>query len=190
VPKTRSSRQAESIVCVLRHGDAGAHVPDSAKDRARPLTAKGRRQSERAGRVLRALGLRPDVVVTSALPRAVETADHALASIGDASVPRVRDEALEPEAPPEDAARALAAARKSLRRAGRARSPNPLVVWVVGHDPSLSRLLSFWTGEAAVALRKGALALVEFPGSRLGAGDGTLRLLLQPRDAKAMRRAR
>ena len=37
-------------LCVLRHGDAGAHVALPARDRLRPLTPKGRRQSKRAER--------------------------------------------------------------------------------------------------------------------------------------------
>ena len=51
-----------------------------------PLTARGEEQARHAGRLLRATGLRPDVVHTSVLGRAVSTATLALEAAGWSAV--------------------------------------------------------------------------------------------------------
>jgi phosphohistidine phosphatase SixA len=174
----------DTTVCLIRHGDAGEPVADPRRDRERRLTAKGRRQSALAGAALDRLGLRPRVVVTSRLARATETAAAALAAAG-AKARTLRDDALEPHAPPEDAAEAIDAAWREAgpRRAGR----RGRVVWMVGHDPHLSRLAAFWlaAGEAAVLLKKGAVAVLRCEGAP-ARGAARLTALWQPKDLKRL----
>jgi phosphohistidine phosphatase SixA len=52
-------------------------------------------------------------------------------------------------------------------------------VILVGHDPDLSDLVSWLVG-APISLRKCALARIDLPDRRVGAGMGSLRWLLPP----------
>ena len=59
---------------ILRHGQAGTHEDNPEKDAVRPLTSRGRKETIMFGRSLRKLGVSFDLVVSSPLKRAVETA--------------------------------------------------------------------------------------------------------------------
>jgi len=130
---------------IVRHAEAVPRMPGR-RDAARPLTAGGRRQFERAARGLDRLGTRLDLVLFSPRLRAVETADL-LARL-------VRGQfAVTPHLgrPPRDALLA------ELRGGD---------VAVVGHEPWLSELTAWLvTGrreEAAhFAMKKGAVLVLE-----------------------------
>src|SRR5205823_14915061 len=70
------------MIWFLRHGDA----EDTEPDEDRRLTDKGRRQAETAGKALAALGVEPEVCLTSPKARAHETATLACAAFGDVDV--------------------------------------------------------------------------------------------------------
>ena len=150
---------------LLRHAHAGDPARWDGDDAARPLSEKGRRQAERLGRLLAGTDEAPDLLITSPRTRAAETAEIVARAVG-AKV--VVDERL---AGPLDAGMAAAV----LRAAGHAERP-----CLVGHDPDFSELLGELLGMGEVPMRKGAIARVDLPGSRLVAGQGTLRYLLPP----------
>lgn len=154
------------ILYFLRHGDAGPARANDPTDDARDLTDTGEFELRAAATLWRRLNLRPDVVLTSPLPRAVQTAELLLAGIG---VPRdpMPDDRLRPGAQWGDLARALADHRDARR------------VLFVGHEPDLSNAVALLTGARAVRLRKGGLACVEFPGIP-EPGAGELAWLLDP----------
>jgi phosphohistidine phosphatase len=149
---------------LLRHGDAGDAEEWTGPEEERPLTATGRRQSERLARHLAGLRFHVDVMLTSPKVRAAETAAIVADVIG--INPRIDDRLAEGVE--------LAVAEAILADQGRAAS-----VMLVGHDPDFSDLLAELCGGAAVPLRKGALARVEVP-RPLAAGAGRLRWLLPP----------
>src|SRR5262245_39880728 len=65
----------------LRHGIAADVGPEGTGDAGRPLTAEGIAKLKEAARGLRRLGVRPDVLLSSPLVRARQTAEivrHAL----------------------------------------------------------------------------------------------------------------
>lgn len=66
------------MLWLLRHADAASGSPDS----ERPLTERGVRQAQAAGRALDRLGLRIDVCLTSPKARALETARIATERLG------------------------------------------------------------------------------------------------------------
>lgn len=120
-------------IYLVRHGDA---VPeeDAGSDRDRWLSPRGREAARILGRLLREQNIAPDQIVSSPLPRAVQTAELIAASIdyiGAISSWR----SLEPAAMPRIAANAVANAGMS--------------VLVVGHEPSLSSLGAFILGRPA-----------------------------------------
>lgn len=190
------------LLVVVRHGDAGDALAAADRDALRPLTPKGRKQSKRAGRALARLGLVPSDVWTSRLPRAVETAALALRATGAAEGVRTTPSAtLAPDAAPERILRALAdtpplAAPRPRphghRPHGRATpkpATTPVIRWVVGHEPHLSRLLAHLIGASAAALDvgKGAVAVVEGDGRGWVAGGCRLRLLVGAEGLRSLR---
>jgi phosphohistidine phosphatase len=153
-----------STLYLLRHAHAGDPERWSGDDAERPLSDKGRRQAERVGRMLAGVEDRPDLVVTSPLVRARETADIVAAELG---VDVVVDRRLVGPLYTEELEDILAAAGTSERPC------------LVGHDPDFSSLLGELLGVAAIPMRKGTLARVDFDG-RVRSGRGTLRCLVPP----------
>ena len=119
---------------LLRHAHAGDPARWSGDDGLRPLTDKGRRQAERVGNLLAAADESPDLVVTSPLVRAEETARIVAAAL---DVPIVVDRRLVGPLYAEEVQDILAA---------------------------FSSMLGELIGVAVVPMRKGALARVDFEG--------------------------
>ncbi|MCK5945192.1 MAG: histidine phosphatase family protein [Planctomycetes bacterium] len=133
---------------LLRHGIAEEPRPDLA-DEDRALTDEGRKRLRRAGRAWNELVRTPDVVITSPLQRARQTAEQFVEAVGFGGDLRV-DAAFVPGARPELATTLLEG--ELLARTGS--------VAVVGHEPHLGYLLgSLLTGHSrlTIPLRKGML---------------------------------
>jgi phosphohistidine phosphatase len=141
------------MIWFLRHGDA----EDTTPDEDRRLTDKGRRQAKAAGEALAALGVEPEVCLTSPKARAHETAVVACAPFDEIDV--VIEERL--RGGDFDAAELAAGYDEVL---------------LVGHEPDFSRAIGALTG-GRVDMKKGGLAGVE---------DGELRVLLRPRELKSI----
>ncbi len=152
------------IVYLLRHGDAGDPRPFD--DDARELSDKGRRRLRNAASLWRRLRVDPDVVISSPLPRALQTAELLVEGLGREQEVVV-DDRLRPGASTSDLGAALEAHGPAER------------VAFVGHDPDLSDALAHLSGAASIGLRKGGMACLEFDGEPRG-GAGRLRWLLDP----------
>lgn len=150
------------ILYFLRHGKAGS--AGAANDDARKLTPKGEEELRRAAPLWRRLNLRPDVVLSSPLPRALRTAELLCEAVGGSPT---ADERLRPGASWGDLARAMAAHPEARR------------VMFVGHEPDLSAAMVELTGAASVRMRKGGLACLEFYGVP-EPGGGEIAWLLDP----------
>ena len=157
---------------LLRHAIAAPHDavrhPDDAE---RPLTPHGRERMERAARGLKALEGRFDLVLTSPLLRAVETARI----LSRAFRPGVDVKVLRPLSPGGGAGGVIA---------GLSDLPANTSVVLVGHEPDLSRLAGAFVLEHRDGLRaefkKGGVCRIDFDDvPRLG--DGRLIYLLPPR---------
>src|SRR5659263_443693 len=112
------------ILYFVRHGEAGHHSA-AADDDERRLTAAGTDALREAASLWRRLNLRPDLVLTSPLPRALRTAELVVEGIGLPSPP-VLDDRLRPGADWGNLARAMAG------------HPHARRVMFVGHEPDLS----------------------------------------------------
>ena len=150
------------ILYFLRHGDAGA--PQAGDDDVRELTERGKEALRAAGALWRRLNLRPDVVLSSPLARAVQTAEIFCEAVG--GKPTV-DNLLRPGASWGQLARAMA------------QHPDARRVMFVGHEPDLSSAIVQLTGAASVRMRKGGLACLEFYGVP-EPGGGEIAWLLDP----------
>lgn len=150
------------ILFLLRHGKAGQ--PHAGDDDARELTDDGIAALEAAASLWRRLNARPDVVLSSPLPRALQTAELFCAAVGGTPV---SDDRLRPGAGWGDMARAMA------------EHPDARRVMFVGHEPDLSSAAALLTGASSVRMRKGALAAIEFYGVP-EPGTGELAWLIDP----------
>jgi phosphohistidine phosphatase len=148
---------------LLRHAIAASRDAERyADDRIRPLTREGRARMARGARGLRAFGLRFDVILTSPLTRAVETARI----LARAFRPHPAVRVLRPLAPGGGAGGVLAGLSGLSADAS---------VALVGHEPDLSRLAGALLLEHRDTLpmefKKGGLCRIDFDGAaRLGAG--------------------
>jgi phosphohistidine phosphatase len=158
------------MLYVVRHAIA-EDAPAGGDDAARRLTAGGRRKMQGVVHGLRAIGVEPDVILTSPLVRAVETARIVVAGLRCTPEPRELD-ALASDVAPADTL-------KALRPFGRSQH-----VMIVGHEPNLSSVLALLlTGPAegvAIEIKKGGCAAVELSGFEPRTG-ATLHWLLPPR---------
>jgi phosphohistidine phosphatase len=150
---------------LLRHAHAGDPARWHGDDDVRPLSERGRRQSEQLARLLEKADEPPDLFITSPRTRALETAEIVAAALR-AEV--VVDRRL---TGPLDAGLVT----DILLAAGPAERP-----CIVGHDPDFSELLGELIGTGAIPMRKGALARVDFAGPDVVAGRGILRYLVPP----------
>jgi phosphohistidine phosphatase len=165
---------------VIRHGVAEERSP-AGDDAGRRLTAEGRTKMRAVARGLRALGARFDVLLTSPLPRAAETAKIVSEAYGNRPAPR-EFPGLAPGVGAAETARLLRAVGRASR------------VAIVGHEPGLSSLASLLLSGSPdgvpIRLKKGGVIVLEVAGfgPRRGA---TLRAVLPPRALRRLgRRAR
>jgi phosphohistidine phosphatase len=150
-------------VYFLRHGEAD--WPEWKKsDDERPLTKRGKKEMRDVAKFLDRLKVRPDLIVTSPLPRAAQTAEIA----ADYLKAKLRkDELLAP---------GFGASKlRTVLKRHRAR-----VLMLVGHEPDFTQVISELTG-ASIKLSKAGVALVDVdPESE----EGKLLWLFPPKFAK------
>jgi phosphohistidine phosphatase len=152
------------ILYFLRHGRAEQHF--DGPDAKRQLTKRGKQELEGAERLWKRLKLRPQVIITSPLVRAVQTAEIAGAALDVKDSPKT-DDRLGPGASWAAMAQAMADQHHAAR------------VMFVGHNPDFESALELLSGGAAVRLRPGGIACLEFPGVP-EPGQGEIAWLLDP----------
>jgi len=151
---------------VIRHAVA-EDAADVAGDHGRRLTKKGRKSFARLVRRLEEAGMEIDLVATSPLVRARETAEL----LADRLAGRPRVEILDPLAPAADWS---ALVEWTIQQAA------ARVAWV-GHNPCVGRLVASMIGDgsAAIRMQKGAVAALRLDD---GPGQpGELEWLVTPR---------
>jgi phosphohistidine phosphatase len=147
----------------LRHGEAD--WPDWDKpDDQRPLTKRGKKEMHEVGAFLARIKAKPDLIVTSPLPRAAQTAEIAAEHLKSKSR---EDKLLSP-----------GFGRPELERLLKKYPAESLMI--VGHEPDFTETISALTG-ANLKLSKAGLALVELDRSWR---NGRLLWLFPPKIAK------
>jgi phosphohistidine phosphatase len=155
----------------LRHGIAVEPNEWHGSDDDRPLTRGGQVRMEREARAIADLELEIDLIITSPLLRARQTAEIvaerlkiADRSIEDARIAHGFDV---------EACRAILAAHSDAES-----------LLLVGHEPTMSATLGQLIGAANVELKKGGLAGVELADS--SSTSGTLICLIPPKVLAAL----
>jgi len=152
---------------LLRHGSAGQRKVNSIADHKRPLDKEGKQQCILLGTVLSSMKLQFDVVISSPLKRALQTA--ALVGTETGYEKRIQlSDALAPTGTWED-----------FQRLVESVSGNEEVL-LVGHNPNLpeflNRLLYPKGGRSVFRVRKGAIAAVS-----MERGPARLQWMIDPR---------
>lgn len=153
---------------LLRHGVAGQHGdPRYANDADRPLTKKGRRKLRAQLAGFEAFDVRPNVVITSPLARALQTAEVVVAGLG-LTDRLVVDNRLAPGATTDGVIEILAKYQDHAQ------------VMLVGHEPDFSQVAAELSGgHGEIWLRKGGLIRVDV--DSIAGRHGVLRWLLEPK---------
>jgi phosphohistidine phosphatase len=157
---------------IIRHAIAVARGTPDIPDDERPLTQKGKRRFKEVARGLAQICGCPDVILTSPLPRAADTAEIAAKAWGRLSP---TSEPVLARGSPDEILNVLSQYASDQRIA------------IVGHEPMLSALLARLLGSGIgdrFTLRKGGVAHLDVPGSP--AEGGRLDWLMRPRILRAL----
>lgn len=127
----------------LRHGEAD--WPGWTKqDDERPLTDFGKKEVRQVAKFLNRLKVKPDLIVTSPLPRALQTAEVAAEEL---KTKLRQDEAIEPGFGISELSTVLKRHRSKA-------------LMLVGHEPDFSSVISALTG-GFVKMSKAGVALID-----------------------------
>jgi phosphohistidine phosphatase len=163
------------IVYFLRHASAGTRRATPQQDEKRPLDKEGVEQCADVGRLLASMDILPDLIVSSPLKRATQTASLVANEIGYEEKIQLTP-AMRPAATYESF-------RELLRACGNAEA-----IMVVGHNPTISRFLSLLvtgSNDKAIEMKKGGVARVDYNPKR-----SVLNWVLTPRVARAAQTTR
>ncbi len=134
---------------LIRH----AHAADGAlygDDYERPLTAEGRRAAQAVGAALQAQKTTFEIIVSSPLVRAVETAELLACQLGFAGGLTI-SRALTPDSDVESILQNVVAPHRASKSLA-----------LVGHQPSMGQLVGSLVGRSGASLQKGAVVCVDF----------------------------
>ena len=165
----------EHTLYLVRHAIAeerGEAWPD---DEKRPLTRDGAGRMQRIARGLRAIDAQVDVILTSPLVRAAQTAKILTDGL-EGHPEAIQFPALTPGQKPARVASALAAHRKTR------------AIALVGHEPGLGELAAWLVGAGQpLAFKKGGVCRIDFDSWPPAAGSGTLVWFVTPKLLRQMK---
>jgi phosphohistidine phosphatase len=133
---------------VVRHGIAVPHGTPGVAEDDRPLTRKGEERTKQIGRGLASIGMEVDRIVSSALPRALRTAEIVAIELDLADRLETSD--------------VLSAGSDAMAIRDWLLSRTEDRLMIVGHDPAFSELVGLLvlgaTGRLPLELKKGGIA--------------------------------
>jgi len=153
---------------LIRHGIAlDREDPNCPPDTERPLTPKGLKRSHAAARGLRALGIKPNAVLTSPWLRAAQTAEIFCETVDYPTKKIVPTDSLKGTSAPHDLLREL----QSLKAD---------VVFCFGHEPHLHQVIGYvlHTHAKITELKKAGIAVLDL--ERFAPPQGRLLALYPP----------
>ncbi len=170
-PPLNPARPISMILYLMRHANAGVPRENPALDAKRSLIKEGKEQCMLMARVLSALKAQVDVVVSSPLKRAMQTAQFVGTELGYDGKVEISP-ALALDASYTDFQKLLG---KYADREG---------VLVVGHNPNLFQFLGrliTTNGGASIRMRKGSVARID-----LDRHPPLMQWLIDPRTARSI----
>jgi phosphohistidine phosphatase len=161
---------------LVRHAIAARRGPDYPDDRKRPLTNEGIARFKQAVDGFKELDCQIDLVLTSPLVRATETAELLLSGLNRA--PKLeRLDALAPQGRLNAVLEAIATFSRRYHH-----------IALVGHEPGIGELAAkLLRARGAIEFKKGAICCIELQGT-MPAGPGVLRWHLPPKVLRGLAR--
>ncbi len=159
-----------TTLLIMRHGKADSESGGGG-DHGRLLAPRGQKDARRMGAYLTSIGMPPQLVLTSSAARALGSAQLAAAA-GKWSCTIEALDALY-EATSQDVVELL-----------RGVAPDVATLLVVGHEPTMSALVSSLIGGGTVRMATSAVACIAFadPGwAAIASASGELQWLVTPR---------
>jgi phosphohistidine phosphatase len=169
---------------ILRHGEAGKRSASGSKDFARPLTVTGQKEVADLAASLKDLGIKFDLIISSPLKRAHQTAAIVAKKLQNEKKMEDWDE-LKPEGKLMDLYHKISSSPKFKQQSS---------VLVVGHEPYLSKMISEiisdvngdHDGSTRIVLKKAGLARIKITSNSNSKMQGELKWLLTPKHMKNM----
>ena len=159
-------------IYIMRHGDAATmDEAGVSSDEDRPLTNLGRQEVALMAKVLERLGVQPDVILSSPLVRAWQTAEIVAARFGAESA-LTQSIDMAPGGSP-------AGVLAQILRHGR-----PAETVLTGHMPGVGILAGYlaWNQrDAAINFRTAGICRIDLPDGSPAPGYGDLRWLIPPK---------
>jgi phosphohistidine phosphatase len=160
---------------IIRHGDAiDQNDPQVTGDAMRWLTDEGRDEVGISARLLAKLGVKPDLVLTSPMVRARQTAEIVADLVGSKGGPEVCDHLVY--------GGSLAGVLADITARDR-----PRRIVLAGHMPSVGALVGYlaWgSPENGVPFRTAEICRIDLPDDAPAPGNGDLRWLIPPKIAR------
>ena len=160
---------------ILRHGEAGKRIAPGHNDARRPLTLAGEEEIAKIAEALERIGIRFDIILTSPLKRAYQTADI-VAKEFKAQKKMQKLQELSPEGNMSALYQKLSSFKEGTS------------ILVVGHNPYLSEMVSeMITDEkyGRIDIKKGGIVRIRVT-STTPKLNGELRWLITPRLLRLM----
>jgi phosphohistidine phosphatase len=164
------------ILYIVRHSDAVPSGTPGVPEDERPLTDKGTKKMREIARGLRAVDVKPELILSSPLPRARRTAEIVVEEMGG-GIPLKLTDALSPSGN-----------RSALYREFRT-DRRLSAVMIVGHQPALGEIageIAWGSAEHYLELKKGGVCALEI-GRLDPTPAGTLLWLLTPAISRQIR---
>ena len=155
---------------IVRHASAVSHGTPGVRDDDRALTEKGVRQMRQAAAGLRRLGYIPDLLLSSPLMRATQTAELLMAAFGKWLEMEIAP-SLAPSGDRRELYGEIARHSRKLKR-----------LMLVGHQPSLGEIageIVWGSAQQLVDFKKGGMCAIELESVK-GIPKGRLVSLLTP----------
>jgi phosphohistidine phosphatase len=136
---------------IVRHAIAAPHGSPGVSEDDRPLTPEGFKKMEEAAAGLKRLGVNPDIVLSSPLPRARQTAEIVLKVLKSKS-PLETIPSLEPGGKRSDVYKVIRAHKEAE------------AITLVGHQPSLGEIageIAWGSAGCYIELKKGGACAIE-----------------------------
>ena len=160
---------------VVRHAIAAERGPEWPDDNKRPLTERGVDRFKECVEGLRSFDVEVDVIFTSPLVRAKQTAEYLSAGLPGKPPIKTAD-VLAPGHTPVETMEAIARDARGATR-----------VALVGHEPDLGELTAWLVGtKRAIPFKKGGICRLDL--DSLSSRHGTLAWLMPPRALRKLAR--
>jgi phosphohistidine phosphatase len=156
---------------LLRHAEA---EPEAATDEMRALTAKGSKQAESVGKFCLKHGFVPEIILTSPLTRAEETARLVAGELNSPGLVQIA-EFLRSGMTTE---RAISGLRQVLAGLGKEKYQEKRSIMLVGHEPDFGILAGILIGGCPESVHFRKAALMDLTVRELKPGGATIEFLV------------